>query len=718
MLPANLQSAVEIGTPLMAMADNAEALANAPRHGALSAYQAIITQVDAALMGNFVAVTGKRQPLVRSPDTIDIMPVDDKVIAEGWALLSVPHSVELYRIVEAGVASRAEYLLAGQTTRLKLSGELPGGRLPGEFEHAPRTLAVHVQSDALALAREPLAAPVYGQTLALDHPVDGLAPGQAIALSGTRQRIRLARGVVALNWQGDDGSTRTLTGGDTLELVEAPVKLVPAPLIFGLLRYQPISLRLAGRIGPGPSTAFTLKPLGPKILVFYTPYTLAPEDFVAAIGNGALRLRLKLRDRDGAVGTATLHGDDIALEAAHEDDETVREIAFIAKGLDAITHTRDRTTVQLAEATRHVYVRLGTTVNANVAPATHGETVEAILGDGDGSRANQHFRLAQAPLTYVSAATPSGRASTLAVRVGDIRWEEADTLYDAAAHAHVFDTAQDDAAITTVRFGDGVEGARLPGGSSNVRARYRKGLGVAGNVAAGKLTTLLSRPLGVSEVLNPEAATGGEDAETLDKARDNAPLTVLTLDRAVSITDYADFARAFAGIDKAHALWIPAGPARGVFITIAGVDGAPVPTTSATYTHLLDALTEYGDPLVPIRLANYIDARFRTRIAVKVDPAHAQETVLAAIEAALNAHFGFARRAFGQTVSIDEVAAVAQAVDGVVAAHVSQLYRSGTPAEPNARLFAALPVASLTALPAAAELLTLAEPGIALELMP
>ena len=123
-----------------------------------------------------------------------------------------------------------------------------------------------------------------------------------------------------------------------------------------------------------------------------------------------------------------------------------------------------------------------------------------------------------------------------------------------------------------------------------MRARYRKGLGVAGNVAGGKLTTLLSRPLGVSEVSNPDAATGGEDAEPLDRARDNAPLTVLTLDRAVSIDDYVNFARAFAGIDKAHALWIPAGPARGVFLTIAGVEGADVPASSDTYVHLLESL--------------------------------------------------------------------------------------------------------------------------------
>jgi len=237
-------------------------------------------------------------------------------------------------------------------------------------------------------------------------------------------------------------------------------------------------------------------------------------------------------------------------------------------------------------------------------------------------------------------------------------------------------------------------------------------------VRAGTLTTLLSRPLGVSEAINPEAATGGEDAETLDRARDNAPLTVLTLERAVSILDYANFARAFAGIDKAHALWIPAGPARGVFLTIAGVDGAEVPEDSDTFVNLSDALATYGDPLVPLRMVNYLDARFRCALSVKVLGEFEVDPVLAAVDAALREHVGFAARRFGQPVSVDEVAAVGQAVSGVEAVHVRQLYRAGDAPDMVPRLFALLPVASLTDLPDPAELLTLADDPLELEVLP
>lgn len=456
----------------------------------------------------------------------------------------------------------------------------------------------------------------------------------------------------------------------------------------------------------------------PVRLVGGTPHYLDPETFGTAIGNHALRLRLVVEDRDGLAGTIEVFGDGIALAEALADDPAVAEIVWLADGDTAFTHDRDRSHLRLADPTRHVYDRRALRINANVAPATHGESVKAIAGNGDGSVAGQQFVLTQAPLTFVSAGTPSGCRSTLELRVNDVLWSELPTLFGSTPDAQVFETSRSDAAVTTLRFGDGIEGARLPSGMSNVRVRYRKGLGVAGNVAAGKLTTLLSRPLGVSEAVNPVAATGGEDAESLDRARQNAPITVLTLDRAVSIADYANFAHAFAGIDKAHALWIPAGPAYGVLLTIAGVDGAEVPEPSDTYRHLRDALRSQGDPLVPLRMLNYRDVRFRCSLAVKVLATHEPEPVLTAVDVALRTRFCFGARRFGQPVSVDEVAATAQAVNGVEAVHVTRLQRTDAAGPFSPRLFAKLPVASLTMLPEAAELLTLADDAVELELLP
>ena len=62
---------------------------------------------------------------------------------------------------------------------------------------------------------------------------------------------------------------------------------------------------------------------------------------------------------------------------------------------------------------------------------------------------------------------------------------------------------------------------------------------------------------------------------------------------------------------------------------------------------------------------------------MKRDPAYALTDVLAAVEAALRAHFAFDARALAQPVSQSEVIAVAHAVPGVVAVDLDYLYGGG-----------------------------------------
>jgi predicted phage baseplate assembly protein len=292
-------------------------------------------------------------------------------------------------------------------------------------------------------------------------------------------------------------------------------------------------------------------------------------------------------------------------------------------------------------------------------------------------------------------------------------------MYGAGERDRAFTTLTNDDATTTVVFGDGMEGARLPSGTQNLRASYRKGLGAAGNVRSGQLTTLLTRPLGVTAVVNPEAAAGGEDPESIEDARRNAPLTVLTLGRAVSRRDYEDFARGFAGIAKAHALWIPSGPARGVFVTVAGPLGVAIAEGGTTHTKLVAALRASGDPLLPLDLRTYRAASFLLRAGINVADDAVAEDVVAGVRAGLEAAFGFDARDFGQSVSIDEVVAVVHRSPSVVAVDVDELRRTDQAATPavRARLVAALPeVSGATVTPA--EILTLDTASLDIQVMP
>ncbi|CAN92258.1 hypothetical protein sce2099 [Sorangium cellulosum So ce56] len=325
----------------------------------------------------------------------------------------------------------------------------------------------------------------------------------------------------------------------------------------------------------------------------------------------------------------------------------------------------DLTQLTFASIAGH-YRRDAVAIFGNVAPATHGETTPAeVLGSGDAGQAYQRFKLRQAPLTYVSADVPSGGATTLEVRVDDVRWHEVPTLLGRGPKERVYVTQTDEAGKVTVQFGDGRAGARLPTGSENVIARYRKGIGREGLVAAGQLSLLLTRPLGVRSVVNPLAPSGAADPQSIEDTQQNAPLSVLTLDRIVSLKDYEDFARSYAGIAKAHAAWTWNGDARGVLLTVAGVDGDAVLSNTRLYDGLTKAIKDAGDPSVLFDIKTYTSTTFTVSAGIGVDADFEAEKVLAAVVAALRSAFSFTPRAFGHGVFASEVIAVIQRVPGV-----------------------------------------------------
>ena len=362
-------------------------------------------------------------------------------------------------------------------------------------------------------------------------------------------------------------------------------------------------------------------------------------------------------------------------------------------------------------------------VHANVARATHGETVAQILGAGDASRPFQRFALQRLPLTYRSAANASGADSELSVRVGEVEWTEKPTLFGAGPAERAYALDVDAQGKTWVVFGDGVRGARLPSGVNNVRARYRQGLGPEGNVGPDQLTQLMSRPLGLKSVSNPQVAQGGSAPETPGQARRTMPLGTRTLGRVVSLRDYEDFALAFAGIGKAQAqvLQLAGGPA--IAVTVAGQDGAPLSSDNPVWRNLWQALKAGGDPHVSVRLLPCQQSTFKLGLKVRRDPAYAAQPLLAAVEAALRRRHAFEARALGQPVLQSDVVATVHAVPGVVAVDLDFLYGGTAPAAQTkksrqTRLLAArMRVQGGMAMPA--ELLTLdAGPLERLEEMP
>jgi predicted phage baseplate assembly protein len=350
-------------------------------------------------------------------------------------------------------------------------------------------------------------------------------------------------------------------------------------------------------------------------------------------------------------------------------------------------------TIRLLAPLKDRYLRSTVVIHANVAAATHGESRSETLGSGDARQVFQTFALRQKPLTYTAAATGGGASSTLAISVDGIRWTEVDSLYGQPPTARVYVTSRADDGTVSAGFGDGITGSRLPAGVNNVVATFRVGIGLAATLDAGRITLLLSRPLGLSGVVNPVPAAGAADPETRDDARRNAPTTVLTLDRVVSLDDYAAFTRAFAGVGKAAAvpLWhmlsgeqAAEASQRGhshervIHLTVATALGVPIQPADPLHGTLVAAIDAARHPAHRVVVEGYIDKRFRVAAGVVVSSDRDSAAVLASAGEAIAAAYSFGARDFGQDVTAAEVLATIQAVDGVAGARLTALYVSGS----------------------------------------
>ena len=630
----------------------------------------------------------------------------DKILPNSWAVVErennfVPGSrVWTFALVgSVNHQSMAKYGIAGSTTLLTFDRDVwvtDQAKLS-----ALRQITITAQSEKITVAELPLTYPVYGSTLAFNTLVDGLAPRRPMAISGKRQRLRIKNGAVGSSSTEKPRPDSGVPDGlpDQSDLPDLPDIKLPPILFFDSGGFVFLS---AGDI---------LSMAAPPVKIVGSVLSpLTPREFSAALGEiSPPKLRLQVIDRDDKAGRVDISAAEIELVAAIKEDETISEIAFIDDAPDtAISHDRDRTTLQLAADLANVYDHATVRINANVAAATHGESVQELLGSGDATIAYQTFTLRQPPLTYVSADTPSGSASTLKIFVNDVLWQEAPFFYGRGANERIYILLHDDDGRTTVQFGDGINGARLSAGQNNVRAEYRKGNGLGGLVEAGQISQLLSRPLGLKEVVNPESTEGAQDPEARDDARQNAPTTVLTLDRAVSLQDYEDFSRTFAGIAKAQAVWVWDGRKRSIFVTVAGVDGEVLEEDGAVIAKLKGALREYGDPFVAFTIESYRQALFQIHGTVTIHADHVVDTVMASVQAALLDRYSFATRSFGQSVALSETIATIQSVPGVVAVDIDKFYRNDTPTPAwKARLDADRPAMGADGIVQAAELLLL-----------
>jgi Baseplate J-like protein len=561
-------------------------------------------------------------------------------IDPGFISLQPRHQLvrQLYRVLTTADRAPLLYTVSAKATGLNLDTD--DGL--AAFVSDTRGATAFVQSEPLIIPEQPIIDSFDGHTL---------GPGMLTQVAGT--------GIVV-------AGGGTLTVGQTLGVIGKRARLQ-------LVDNAGVTL-----VGPDGRTPITTAKGDVFLIDAYPP--------AAAAG----RRIWSVLTTKGVPATLTAAESAVTLIPADKLDAEVSEAVVIAES--GVVSQAARTTLTFTKSLARAYDRVTTRVNANVIASTHGETVHEILGGGDSSTANQSFTLKQSPLTYVSAAGGLGTQSTLQVWVNDLRWQEQPQLLDAGSRDQVFVTRQKNDGGLIVQFGDGQHGVRPPTGQTNVRAVYRKGLGAAGNVASGLLSQAIDRPGGLKGVSNPAAATGGADPDTADDARESAPLHIRTLERVVSLQDYEDFARAFAGVARSLATWTWFGRTRGVVVTVAGANGTVLDPNGDTIKNLTTALIAAGNPYVPISVLPHRPAMFEVGALILIDtttydPGH----VLAAARTVLATAFGFGARTLGQGVTQSEVIATIQAVAGVTAVKLTTFTREDAAATLPDFLIAAAP---------------------------
>jgi phage-related baseplate assembly protein len=298
----------------------------------------------------------------------------------------------------------------------------------------------------------------------------------------------------------------------------------------------------------------------------------------------------------------------------------------------------------------------------DLVPVSRGTTVAGeVLGSGNAAIARQSFTLAKSPLTYL--ASGAGSTSTLTVFVNQIEWEEVPGFFGQTPEARVFVvTRSPDQSVTTVTFGDGVNGARLPSGTENVTANYRYGSGKS-SPPAGRLNTISEPQVNLASIQNPVAVSGGADPEAPDDVRASAPVAAATFGRAISATDYEYIAAHAPGVSRAAAYWEydPAEQRTLVKVYVGDDDAARAAAIAA--------LAGSEDPSRPVKLATATPIPLSLTCALRLAPGYQAGAVVAAATAALSGPAGLfspGRMGIGQRLYRSAVDA-ALLVPGVVA---------------------------------------------------
>ncbi|GGX39021.1 hypothetical protein [Saccharospirillum salsuginis] len=313
------------------------------------------------------------------------------------------------------------------------------------------------------------------------------------------------------------------------------------------------------------------------------------------------------------------------------------------------------------------FPKADTWVYGNVVRAGHGESKgEQVLGSGDRVQANPTFLIEKTDLAFVQDVTfASGVKAAIDILVDGRVWTQVDNLRNSGPTDWHYSTRLTETGELIVQFGDGREGRRLPSGSNNVRLRSRHGHGLRGNLAAHNLSKLKKPHPLVDGVMQPVDAAGGGESENLEQVRDHAPSSVLTLKRAVSLSDFGRLCESYSSVWRARALRLPDTPGASdrIEVRVVPAGGGPLGDLEES---LWQTLSQHTHPGVLVSLAAYEPLLVCFDITIRVEAeAFEPELVREAVRQALIDAFSLERAHFAEPLFRSRVFEVVEGVQGV-----------------------------------------------------
>lgn len=321
-----------------------------------------------------------------------------------------------------------------------------------------------------------------------------------------------------------------------------------------------------------------------------------------------------------------------------------------------------------AAGTTDNYTRYDTLIYGNVVQAGHGETKSAkILGSGDATEPNQSFDFKVENVSFiVDSNFPSGVRAAIGVTVDQRSWKQVATLNDSDPEDPHYMVRMKEGGTLTITFGDGRHGRRLTTGNNNIRVSYRVGVGLAANLPAYSLEKEVKPHALVDSIVQPIVTSGGNQMEGVESLRENAPASLLTLQRAVSLGDFANLAQASSSVWQARAIrLLPPGLGRSdmIEVVIVPAGGGELGTLAES---LQETLSQHALPGVQISIAKYQTVILDLDIMIQIKMAEFDaDLVTEDVRQALFDAFSLKQGRLGESLYRSQVIEVIEGVTGV-----------------------------------------------------